>query len=134
MKPLPGVLRLAIAALIGYGIFVIVNATVLQMLAGWEDAADYPRGVLRTVGVILLASQLRARKRWAWVVAVGGGALLALAGGSGVLLILSVDAGARAHVSPWWIVTTSCAVAMLTTSVLLLLHRDSRAVFRAPVG
>lgn len=134
MSPLPGVLRLAILSLVGYGVFVIVHATILQSGAGWVDLADYPRAVVRALGVLLLASQLRARKRWAWLVAVGGGAVLAVAGAAGLILLVSAGQEARSDLPTAGIVTASCALAMLTCSVLLLLHRDSREVYRARAG
>ena len=128
---LPLSVRTAAALLFIYAVFVIANASYWQIASGWEDASDYPRGVIRFAGVTLIAIGLLRRQRWAWwlgvllpllliALFVLNIAVILRAGGTGGLLGF-----AGSLTGP--IVIAACPIMAMT----LLLLPASRAAFRS---
>ena len=52
---LPTSVKLAAALFVVYGVAVVVNATAMQSEAGWVEAADFPRALVRLVGTLVIA-------------------------------------------------------------------------------
>lgn len=115
-------------ALLAYGALVLINATVLQVQNEWAGASEYPRAVVRAVGMGLVWWGLRQRVVAAWWVAV------VLAGLWAVTPILAGIAIMQIGVAPTdlggLVVTTLIGLALLVAAVILLCLPASRAAFR----
>ena len=131
--PLPTTVRAAAWVLALYGVLVLVHATVAQSLGGWRDAGDYPRAVVRCLGLALVAWGLFRRRRWAWWTAVGLSGFWLVAGLAGVTALLLL-AGERPPLPGSALTATVVGAALLAVALGLLLAPTSRAAFRAPAS
>lgn len=131
MTTSPGarIVRIAAVLFIAYGMMVVVNATVLQMLGGWQDAADYPRALARCAGVAAIAWGLWKTMRWAWWLATLLGGLWAFFA-AGVLLLTFVIPMPGLVLEPREWIGALLTLILLGAAVVLLLSRDGRAAFR----
>lgn len=126
-----GPVRVAAALLVLYGLLVLLNATVLQVAAGWQDVPDYARAVVRLLGMGLLAWGLMHRRRWAWWLSVGLASFWALMGGLAVGF-LSLSDGWEALPHPTFSVGFMIvSLGLLLGAIRLLLSASTRAVFNA---
>lgn len=131
----PTTVRLAAWVLLAYGLFVLANAVVLQSLSGWEQAAAFPRALIRAAGVGLLAWGLLGLRRWAWWVALGLVAFWLMLGLGALLVLARLRAPeAMAALPPYFDVSMAVSLAALTAALTLLVLPSSRAAFRAPAG
>lgn len=126
--PPPLALRWAGYSLLAYGAVVLVNATVLQVQNDWAGATEYPRAVVRAVGMVLLWIGLRRRVIAAWWVAV------VLAGLWAATPILAGVAISRIGVTladvGGLVIVTLIGIALLVTALILLCLPSSRGAFR----
>jgi hypothetical protein len=128
---LPTTLRAAAVLLVAYGIVVLVNATVLQMRSDWEGVSEYPRAIVRAVGMAVLAWGLLRRLRWFWWLAVGLALFWIVTAMAGVALIRSLGTAETDPIlAPGFYWTLALTTALLTAAVVLLLLPSSRAAFR----
>jgi hypothetical protein len=110
---------------------VVVNATVLQAMNDWAGIAQYPRALIRAIGVALVVWGLLRRAVWAWWLAVVLGVFWLATGIFGLATILSVltpDVDAGLPVG--FFVTGSITVVLLAVAVTLLCAPSTRAAFR----
>lgn len=116
-----------------YGVAVIVNATVLQQMNGWYAATDYPRAVIRCVGMLLLAWGLLKGARWAWWVAVLLSSFWMLASVGALVAFGAVQrAGTANPFGPGFVVFAVVSGTALAAAVVLLLLPESRAALLRP--
>ena len=123
---LPPAVRAAAIVFAVYGTFVLVHATVWQVLGDWAEAGQYPRALIRFAGMGLVAWGLRTAQRWAWWLGVllGGWFLVAGLG----LLLVAVRLGAGTLPLPLLALAgAAVAFVLLATGVGLLLLPSSRA-------
>ena len=124
----PRAVNCAAYALLLYGAVVLVNATVLQVQNEWAGVSEYPRAVIRAVGMGLLWLGLRRRVVAAWWVAV------ILAGLWAITPILAGIAIARIGVTAadlgGLVIVSLLGILLLLTAVVLLCLPSSRAAFR----
>jgi hypothetical protein len=126
----PVTVRWAAIALAGYGLVVLVNATVLQALNDWEGIAEYPRALVRTVAVGGVAWGLLRRARWAWW--LGLALTLVWIGTSvfGIAILVVYGNDAQAFLPSGFYATFTLTVALLLIALTLMLLPRSRAAFR----
>jgi hypothetical protein len=135
MNALPGSVRAAIWVLVVYALFVIAFATISQWLAGWVDLRDYPRGVVRAAGVLLITFGLARRARWAWWTIVILSGLWIAVGAVGVVALVVIRSGdATTELPPLpFLAATAFSLTLLAAAFVLLLLPRSRAAFAATV-
>ena len=129
---LPTSVKLAAALFVVYGVAVVVNATAMQSEAGWVEAADFPRALVRLVGTLVIAWGLLHRARWAWWLGLG---LAAFWLATGALAVLVLERGDVYWLPPsrfqiFLVVSLLC----LGLALALLLSPPARAVFRRPAA
>lgn len=122
----PRVVKHAAALMLAYGILVILNATVLQVLSGWVDAGDYPRAIVRLLGMLLLASGLLQGRRWAWWITVILFSLWAFTGLIAMGLALVMGRGAEVTWPLNLIVTSAIGFGIMIWVLVLLLQPAAR--------
>jgi hypothetical protein len=127
---IPASVKLAAALFMGYGLAVVLNATVMQTAAGWSAPRDVPRAILRVIGTGLVAWGLLRRARWAWWL----GLVLAVFWlSAGALAVLVLERGDVYWLPPsgfqtFLVVSLVC----LGGAVALLVSPSARAAFRRP--
>jgi hypothetical protein len=133
MSALPGSVRAAIWVLVAYALFVIAFATISQWLAGWVDLRDYPRGVVRAAGVLLITFGLARRARWAWWTIVILSGLWIAVGAVGIVALVVIRSGdATTELPPLpFLAATAFSLTLLAAAFVLLLLPRSRAAFAA---
>lgn len=125
----PSTLKAAAALLAFYGLGVLANAIVGQVSTGWVDAANFPRGVVRTAGCLVLAWGLLKTKRWAWwisVLLIGLWTILGV-GGAALLIFLFATSDEIAVELPRFL---GFAILLLALVEILLLLPSTRRAFR----
>lgn len=126
---LPNTLKAAIVLLCVYAVAVLINAVIGQMATDWVDAADFPRGLVRTGGCLCLAWWLTKEDKRAWwlgVLLIGFWVVLGV-GTLGLFEYLSATSPEVATIElPLY---TYPAFAMLAAIEILLLMPSSRAYF-----
>ena len=127
--PTPRTLQLAAAMFVLYGVALVLNGLAFPAAAGWEDARDFPGGLLRLLCAGLVAWGLLCRARWAWwgglVLALG---LLALGG----LEVLVLERGDIYWPPPSeYQLFLAGTLLSLGAAVALLLTASARAEFRS---
>ena len=129
----PSTVRAAAVVFALYGTYVLVNATVWQMIGGWAEPGQYLRGVVRFVGMALVAWGLWTGQRWAWWFAVLLGGFWILAGAGLLAVAFGFGAGELPMPLPAFI-GAMAAFVLLVLGVGLLLLPSSRAALlrRAP--
>jgi hypothetical protein len=125
----PRSVRIAALLFVAYGVMVLVNALLLQSTAGWENARDFPRALVRLAGCGVIAYALLQRLRWGWWVAVVLGGLWAVTGAAAVLMLTRAGAWDQAAPGSTPVFLVGMAV-ILGAAVALLLQRASRDAFR----
>ena len=133
----PAFVRWSAWLFVAYGIIVLAGATVSQALNDWVAIDQYPRAVVRTAGVTLIAWALMRRKRWAWWLGVGLGLIWAVTGWAGfvtVIVLLLQSADEAAVMDPAFVVVSVLTLVVLTAAVTLLLLPPSRVAFRRGGG
>ena len=127
-EALPSSVKLAAALFVAYGVAVVLNAIAIQGMAGWGEAGDFPRALIRLFGTGLIASGLLRRARWAWWLGLILAAVWLVAGALAVLVLERGDA----HWLPpsglqiFLVISLLC----LGLAVALLVSPSVRAVFR----
>ena len=104
----------------------------MQSEAGWVEAADFPRALVRLVGTLVIAWGLLHRARWAWWLGLG---LAAFWLATGALAVLVLERGDVYWLPPsrfqiFLVVSLLC----LGLALALLLSPPARAVFRRPAA
>jgi hypothetical protein len=128
----PATVRWAAVALVAYGLVVLANATVLQIMNDWEGAAEYPRALIRAFGVSIVAWGLLRRAPWAWWLAVVLGVFWLVSSGFALAMFLRVRTPeADALLPSGFHLTFGVTTALLALAVALLCHPSSRAAFRS---
>jgi hypothetical protein len=127
----PLTLRWAAWLALVYAVVILANATVGQVLTGWEDAKDYPRGLIRAGGFVLIGIGLLRRAKWAWWFGVGMSSFLLLMGlfAVGALLVLHTPE-TTTSVPPLFLPVAMLTTGLLVAIIILLLHPRTRAAFR----
>lgn len=124
----PSAVRIAALLFAAYGLMLMAQALLLQSAAGWEQANDFPRALLRLAGCGLIAYALMQGLRWGWWAAVLLGGLWTVTGAAAVLMLTAGDGWSRLPAgAPVFLVAF---VAILGTAMALLLQPGSRAAFR----
>jgi hypothetical protein len=128
--PLPNNVKLAAALFVVYGVAVVLNAAGMQGTGSWVAPGDFPRALIRLLVTGVIAWGLLHRARWAWWLGLG----LAVAWlAAGALTALVVE-----HGDVYWLrpsgfqIFLAVSLLCLGLSVVLLLSRSARGVFRRP--
>jgi hypothetical protein len=127
----PATLRWAAIALGAYGLVVVVNATVLQAMNDWAGLAEYPRALIRAVGVAFVVWGLLRRSRLAWWLGVVLALFWLAMSVFGVVMFFSVWTPEADGLLPrgfYVVLTATCA--LLGGAAALLLAPSSRAAVR----
>jgi hypothetical protein len=130
--PIPRTLQLAAAMFVLYGVTVLLNAFAFGTAAGWENARDFPGGLLRPLGAGLVAWGLLRRTRWAWWAGLGLALGWLTLGGLKVLVLERGDI--------YWLPPSeyqlfgAAALLSLGAAVALLLGMNARAEPRPPIA
>lgn len=127
-RAMPAAVLGAAAAFALYGLFVLANATYWQSVGDWAGSGDYPRAIVRCVGMLATAWGLWRGLRWAWWIAVGLGSAFVVSWLVALLLVSRLSGDAPALPVP--AVPTAVAAALVAVGVVLLLLPASRAAFR----
>jgi hypothetical protein len=128
----PTTVRWAALALVAYAVVILVSATVLQAINDWEAAGEYPRAVIRVLGVALVVWGLLRRARWAWWLGVALPLLWIVSGIAALAMFLSVRTDeADAVLPPAFYPLLSVTMTLLTVALVLLVLPGSRAAFRS---
>jgi hypothetical protein len=130
VSPTPPTVTMAAALLVTYGLWVVWRATQAQIAAGWVNADDYPRALIRLAGMGLIAFGLIRRQRWGWWLGVSVPVLLLLALIGGGMVAYSLAGGAGLASIATMAPDLHVAIVLLLISVILLLLPASREVFR----
>jgi hypothetical protein len=128
---LPATLRWAAIALAAYGLVVVVNATVLQAMNDWVGLAEYPRALIRPMGLALAVWGLLRRARWAWWLGLMLALFWLVTSIFALVMFFSVRTPqADALLPPGFYVVLSATFALLGGATALLLAPSSRAAVR----
>ncbi|HEX6058157.1 MAG TPA: hypothetical protein VFZ11_03985, partial [Gemmatimonadaceae bacterium] len=127
-RAVPAAVHGAAAAFALYGLLVLGTATYWQSVGGWANSDDYPRAIVRCVGMLATAWGLWRGLRWAWWIAVGLGSAFVVSWLVALLLVSRLSGDAPALPIP--AVPAAVAAALVAIGVALLLLPGSRAAFR----
>jgi hypothetical protein len=128
--PVPNSVKLAAALFVVYGVAVVLNAAGMQGTGGWVAPGDFPRALIRLLVTVVIAWGLLHRARWAWWLALALAAAWLIAGALTALVL--------EHGDVYWLrpsgfqIFLAVSLLCLGLSVVLLLSRSARGVFRRP--
>jgi hypothetical protein len=125
--------RAAAALLVAYGIIVLVNAVVLQSMANWVEWPQFFRGLIRVVGVSLLAWGLLRGERWAWWGTVGLGGFWLIAGSLLLVGAWFPVSDPTVPIPAFSRTILTVAVFVVAIAIALILTPPVRAAFRRPL-
>jgi hypothetical protein len=127
----PASLRWAAIALVAYGIVVVASATVLQAMNDWVAIAEYPRALLRGLGVAITAWGLLRRARWAWWLGIVLVSVWLATSVFALLMLFSVGMAEVAdQLPPGFYPVMWTTLALLAAAAAMLLSPSSRAAVR----
>lgn len=127
-QQLPTIRSWAALTFLGYGLVVMIGATLGQTYSDWAAASEYWRAIIRAAGVSIVAWGLWQHARWARWLAL---ALTLLWGISGAMALIAIfhlqTSPAAVQLPPGFYATSIVAfVLLLATLVLLLMEAAKR--------